>query len=96
MLLREAALILKEDHFRYIKLFRAQLSRDEVNLLAMNLLYEEEGQKMRELTANYGMLKHMPANHLREIAEKELDPRSFGRKWAARRFVLINSESISC
>lgn len=87
MLLREAALILKEDHFRYIKLFRAQLSRDEVNLLAMNLLYAEEGKKMRLLAANYGLLKHMPANPLRKIVEGELDPLSFGRKWAEERIL---------
>jgi hypothetical protein len=93
MLLREANQTLKEDNFRYIKLFRAQLSRDEVNLLAMNLLYDDEGKKMRALTANYGILKHMPPNHLREIAERELDPLSFGRKWAARQFVTLREES---
>lgn len=81
-LLREAELILKDDHFRFIKLFRAQLSRDEVNLIAMNLLYDDEGKKMRELVARYGILKHMPINHLRTSAEHELAPLSFGRKWA--------------
>lgn len=81
-LLREAEPILKDDHFRYIKLFRAQLSRDEVNMLAMNLLFDEEGKKMRELVTGYGMLKHMPANRLRQMAQNELDARSFGNKWA--------------
>jgi|GEM_PF-4384919 len=82
MLLREAESILKEDHFRFIKLFRAQLSRDEVNLLAMNLLFDEEGKKMGSLIASYGMLKHMPVNYLRQTAEEGLNPLSFGRKWA--------------
>lgn len=81
-LLREAETTLKDDHWRYMKLFRAQLSRDEVNLLAMNLLYDEEGKKMRPLVIRYGMLKHIPANHLRKLAEDELDSRSFGNKWA--------------
>ncbi|OGB29289.1 MAG: hypothetical protein A3F78_19685 [Burkholderiales bacterium RIFCSPLOWO2_12_FULL_61_40] len=80
--LREAEPILKEDHYRYIKLFRAQLSRDEINLLAMNLLCDPEGKKMRGLVARYGMLKHLPCNKLRAIAEGELDSRSFGNKWA--------------
>lgn len=91
-LLREAEPILKEDHFRYIKLFRAQLSRDEVNLLAMNLLYDDEGKKMRPLVARYGMLKHMPANALREVAQKELEPSSFGRTWATQRSPSSTSE----
>jgi hypothetical protein len=81
-ILREANTTLKDDHWRYMKLFRAQLSRDETNLLAMNLLFDEEGKKMRPLVVSYGVLKHMPASHLREIAERELDPLSFGLKWA--------------
>lgn len=95
IILREAEQILKEDHVLYIKLFRAQLSSDEVNLLAMNLLYAEEGKKMRLLAANYGLLKHMPANPLRKIAETELDPLSFGRKWVEER-LLIAREAKSC
>nr|WP_255631970.1 putative phage abortive infection protein [Rhodoferax sp. U2-2l] len=93
-LLREAKPILKNDHFRFVKLFRAQLSRDEVNLLAMNLLYDEEGQKMRDLVASYGILKHMPANHLRTIAERDLDPLSFGRKWAEKH--LASTQATPC
>ena len=86
-LLREAEPTLKDDCWRYMKLLRAQFSRDEINLLAMNLLFDGEGKKMRSLVERYGMLKHMPANHLRKIAEKELDPRSFGRKWTEERLL---------
>lgn len=85
-LLREAEITLKEDHWRYMKLFRAQLSRDEVNILAANLLYDDEGAKMRPLIARYGLLKHMPANFLREISEEKLAPLSFGRQWITDRF----------
>ncbi|MDH4449746.1 MAG: putative phage abortive infection protein [Rhodoferax sp.] len=81
-LLREAEPILKNDHFRFIKLFRAQLSRDEVNLIAVNLLYDHEGEKMRTLVSQYGLLKHMPKNPLREIAKRDLTSLSFGRQWA--------------
>jgi hypothetical protein len=73
---------LRDDHWRYMKLLRAQFSRDEINLLAMNLLFDEEGKKMRSLVARYGMLKHMPANALRKLAERELATSSFGRSWA--------------
>lgn len=81
-ILRESEPTLGEDCWRYTKLLRAQLSRDEVNLIAMNLLYDEEGKKMRDLVARYGILKHMPANQLRTAAEHALTPLSFGRKWA--------------
>lgn len=92
-ILREAEPTLKEDCWRYTKLLRAQLSRDEVNLLAMNLLYDEEGTKMRDLVARYGMLKHMPENHLRTTAERELAPSSFGRKWALKHMASEFEES---
>lgn len=81
--LREAEPILKEDCNRYMKLLRAQLSRDETSLIALNLLYDNEGSKMRDLVGRYGMLKHMPSSNLRDKAEHELDARSFGNKWAS-------------
>ena len=81
-LLREAEPILKVDCYRYMKLLRAQLSRDEVNLLAFNLLFDDEGKKMRSLAAKYGILKHMPLSTLRIKAETDLDGFSFGQKWA--------------
>jgi len=89
-LLQEAEPTLKEDRWRYMKLLRAQLSRDEVNLLAMNLLFDEEGKKMRALVSCYGMLKHMPQNTLRKLAEQDLPKNSFGRKWSARGEASIN------
>lgn len=81
-LLREAEPTLRGDHWRYMKLLRAQLSRDEVNLLAMNLLFDVQGRKMRPLVESYGMLKHLPRNKLRVLAERDLSPTSFGRTWA--------------
>lgn len=84
--LREAEPTLKEDCWRYMKLLRAQLSRDEINLLAMNLLFDEEGIKMRSLAARYGLLKHMPPNALRKIAEEQLESATFGRNWSAKAY----------
>lgn len=80
-LLREAEPLLQNDRFRYIKMLRAQLSRDEINLLALNLIFDEEGKKMRGLVATYGFLKHLQKSDLRDIAERELFPLSFGRQW---------------
>ena len=81
-LLREAESTLKEDCWRYMKMLRAQFSRDEVNLLAMNLLFDDEGKDMRAPVSRYGMLQHMPTNTLRNRAERDLSPNSFGRTWA--------------
>lgn len=80
-LLREAEPLLQNDRFRYIKMLRAQLSRDEINLLTLNLIFDEEGKKMRSLVATYGFLKHLQKSDLRDIAERELLPLSFGRQW---------------
>jgi hypothetical protein len=92
-LLREAKPILLEDRYRYIKMLRAQLSRDEVNLIALNLLFDEEGKKMRDLVCQYGLLKHMPQSALRSIAERELAPYSFGCKWATGRLAALKEDS---
>lgn len=81
-ILREAHPTLGEEHFRYVKLFRAQLSRDELALLAFNLLFDDEGAKMRDLVQKYGLLKHLPSGFLRKFAESQLNPGVFGRKWA--------------
>ena len=81
-ILREAKPTLGEEHYRYVKLFRAQLSRDELALLTLNLMYDEEGARMRDLVTEYGLLKHLPQGKARDIAQKELNPLSFGRKWA--------------
>lgn len=82
-ILREAKPTLDSESHRYIKLFRAQLSRGEVCLITANLLFDEEGMKMRDLIAQYGLLKHLPKCTLRELAEVELTPGSFGNKWLA-------------
>lgn len=94
-LLREAEPLLQNDRYRYIKILRAQLSRDEVCLIAMNLLYDEEGKRMRELVSEYGFLKHLPSNYLRQLAERELHPRSFGQKWATDH-LLAPSQTAPC
>lgn len=84
LLLNEAAPTLGDDHFRYVKYLRAQLSKDELQLLTLNMLFDSEGQKMVTLAARYGVLKHLPAGRLRDYAEQKLPPLVFGKKWAAK------------
>ncbi len=72
---------LKDQHFRYIKLFRAQLSRSELMILGFNLWLDDEGEKMLPLAEKYGLLKHLPTGHLRTELEK-LHPKVFGRNRA--------------
>ncbi len=93
---REIENLLKDDHWRYAKLFRAQLSRDEVNLLAFNVLLDANGEKMRPLVAKYGLLKYLPLSPLRTYAEQELDPLCFGRKWAAAHPAMSSEETQPC
>jgi hypothetical protein len=81
-LLREAEPVLGDEHFRYVKLFRAQLSRNELTLIALNLLYDAEGAKLQPLVSRYGLLKHLHDCPLRRWAEQRLAPASFGRRYA--------------
>lgn len=82
-ILHEAETLLGSQHVRYIKLFRAQLSRSELIILAYNLWLDDEGKKMIPLAEKYGLLKHLPNGHLRTTLERELPPLVFGRTRAA-------------
>lgn len=82
MVLREAEKTLGQDHhYRYVKMFRAQLSREELALLAFNMLLDDEGKKMRVVAAKYGILKHLAHNRLRQEVEETLEPNIFGRSY---------------
>lgn len=82
-ILSEAEALLTDQHFRYIKLFRAQLSRSELIILAYDLWLDDEGKKLIPLAERYGLLKHLPKGHLRNTLEQELPPRIFGRARSA-------------
>lgn len=79
--LREAKEFLGDEHVRYVKLFRAQLCRGELEALALNLIFDPEGKKLRPLIEQYGILKHLQDSQLRRLAEEELNPGAFGRNW---------------
>lgn len=84
LLLREAAPTLGADHIRYVKYLRAQLSKDELQLLAINMLFDPEGERMVPWAEKYGLLKHLPVGRLRTFAEAQLPAQIFGRKWAVK------------
>ena len=68
-ILSEAETLLGADHYRYVKLLRAQLNRNELTLLAFNMWLDEEGVEMKPLADKYGLLKHLPKNKLRDEVE---------------------------
>jgi hypothetical protein len=83
LLLREAEPTLGSDHFRYVKYLRAQLSKDELQLLTVNMLFDPEGARMVPWAAKYGLLKHLPPGRLRSFAKTKLPREVFGKHWAA-------------
>ena len=72
LILSEANVLLGDEHIRYIKLFRAQLSRAELIILGFNLWLDQDGQKMLPLAEKYGLLEHLPDGHLRKALLQEL------------------------
>lgn len=85
-ILREAEETLKGSHWRYAKLFRAQLSADELTLLACDLLRRDpvDAKNRVAIVAKYGLLKHMAEGPLRRYAESILPKEVFGRKYVGR------------
>ncbi|EFX60101.1 hypothetical protein DAPPUDRAFT_125505 [Daphnia pulex] len=81
-ILHDAEDLLEQDRHRFIRIFRAQLSRTELLLLGLNLWITEEGQKMQPIACEYGLLKHLPQCNLRDVLEKDLPPLVFGRRFA--------------
>jgi hypothetical protein len=81
-ILLDAENLLQEDQYKFIRLFRAQLSQTELRLIGLNLWLNDEGKKMRSVVEKYGLLKHLPQGKLRQKLEDELSPAVFGRKFA--------------
>lgn len=95
-LLTESEALLCDQHYRYVKLLRAQLSRAELILIGFNLWLDEEGKSMAPLAAKYGLLKHLPKGHLRTQLEKVASPNVFGRKFATSQASVHSSETHPC
>jgi Putative phage abortive infection protein len=73
-----------DERYALAKLVRAQLSHDELFVLAINCL-TEEGFKMSDVVCQFGLLKHIRASPFRTTLEPLLPPGAFGRAFAAQR-----------
>jgi hypothetical protein len=73
-LLSDADQLFKDesDLYRYMKLFRAQLSDEELQALALNVWLTKPGIKMRPIANKHGLLKHLPEGPLRKCIAEEL------------------------
>lgn len=76
-LLAEAQNLLGEQHHRYVALFRAQLSRTELVLLALHFWLDRDGQAAQHLAGKYGLLTNLPKGDLRTELEGEFSPELF-------------------
>lgn len=80
-ILRDAEDLLGDEKYRFIRIFRAQLSQSELFLVGLNLSLSKEGKKMQPVVEAYGLLKHLPEGKLRQKFEQELSPAVFGRNF---------------
>ncbi len=84
-ILKESEKLLGAEHFYYVKLLRAQMTEHELTLVAMNLWFDEEGEKMRDLVKKYGLLKHLPPNKFREAFTNKsgISPDVYGKSYVS-------------
>lgn len=89
-ILTEAETLLKDEHIRYINLFRTQLSRSELFIIGFNLWLNDDAKQMIPLFEKYCLLKHLPAGHLRTELEK-IYPLIFGNSQATEKSQSLQS-----
>ena len=94
--LKDSENLLADQHFRYVKLLRAQLSRHELMLIGLNLWLDSEGRKMIPLATRYGLLKHLPPSKLRDELECTLPLQVFGQMFAKSRTNSKAEEKTPC
>jgi hypothetical protein len=78
--------LLKKSHFEFSKLFRAQLSNEELALIAWCLLHSKNADAAKSLVTKYGLLKHLHEGALRRLvlADESINKHVFGRKFAEK------------
>lgn len=81
-LVSQSAGILGDSRYEFVKLFRSQLSADELALLALYASLDA-GAHMRRTCCEYGLLKHLPHGRLREYATQMVGEECLGRTWQA-------------
>lgn len=91
-LLTEAEGLLGEQHHRYITLFRSQLSRSELVLLAYHLWLDRDSKQTLHLAESYTLLTDLPPGDLRTELESEFGFSLFGAPSSGRQMVLTSSD----
>jgi hypothetical protein len=77
--------LLKNDHWIYGGIFRAQLSQDELVAITLHLVFDNtENSPTVNLACKYGLLKHLENENFRKWAESNLPPLAFGRTFAKK------------
>jgi hypothetical protein len=78
--------LLVESQYDFAKLFRAQLSNDELALIAWCLLHSKNADTAKLLVAKYGLLKHLYEGTLRRLvlADDSISKHVFGREFAEK------------
>jgi hypothetical protein len=79
-ILAESEDLLGNQHDRYAKLLRDQLSRAELDLLGLSLWLDEDDSSRLLLAEKYGLLKHLPQSHLRAVLQKDLPASVFDQE----------------
>jgi hypothetical protein len=72
MFLDDAEVNFGEDHEKYVKLFCAQLSRDEIRFLALYMMFDINGKSVQKFAAKYGLLHNLPSDQIKSYAELQM------------------------
>lgn len=91
-LLTEAEELLGEQHDRYIALFRSQLSRSELVLLAYHLWLDPDSEQTLRLAKSYALLTDLPLGDLKTELESEFGSLLFGALSSERQMILASSD----
>lgn len=68
--------------YPYVRLLRAQISDDELLLIALNALHDADGKDFRELIHRYGLLNNMAQADIESFSfRNQFEPDAFG--WPA-------------
>lgn len=81
-ILFQAKSLLGSEETRYIELFRAQLSQEELKLISFHLLLDDKYRTMRKLANQYGLLKYLPIGALRNYVEQQISLEVLGKKFS--------------
>lgn len=77
-ILSDAEVILGKSRYQYIKLLQAQLSDDELGVIAIAIWLDPTWVKLKELVCEYGLLEGLSEPGLKQELQKILPNRAFG------------------